>query len=77
MDDSKSDTGSQELNTYAKQDNCASRAPEVILKHMRAISSYNKPCKHFFFFFFAVAVVFLNRYTFVWSFLTAIWLYHG
>ena len=29
MDDSKSDTGSQELNTYAKQDNCASRAPEV------------------------------------------------
>ena len=39
MDDSKSDTISLELNTYAKQEIFASREPELILKNMCAISS--------------------------------------
>ena len=39
MDDSKSDTVSLELKTYTKQEIFASRAPELILKNMCAISS--------------------------------------
>ena len=39
MDKSKSDAVSLELNTYTKQEICASRVPELILKNMCAISS--------------------------------------
>ena len=39
MDNSKSDTVSLELNTYTKQEICASRAPELILNNICAISS--------------------------------------
>ena len=38
MDNSKSDTVSLELNTYTKQEICASRAPELILNNICAIS---------------------------------------
>ena len=38
MDNSKIDTISLELNTYTKEEICASRAPELILKDMCAIS---------------------------------------
>ena len=39
MDSSKSDTVSLEFNTYTKLENWASRAPELVLKNMCAISS--------------------------------------
>ena len=39
IDNTKSDTVSLELNIYTKQDICASRAPELILKNMCAITS--------------------------------------
>ena len=39
MDNSKSDTVSLELNTYTKEEICVSRAPELILKKLRAINS--------------------------------------
>ena len=39
MDNSKSDTVSLELNFYTKQGICTSRAPELILKNMGAMSS--------------------------------------
>ena len=38
MDNSKIDTIRLELNTYTKEEICASRAPELILKNMCAIS---------------------------------------
>ena len=65
MDNPKSDTVSLKLNTYIKQEICASRAPELILKNMCAISSEDKSCIHtLFFFVVVVVVVFLSRYTF-------------
>ena len=39
MDNFKSDTVSRELNTYTKQEICASTAPELILKIICAIST--------------------------------------
>ena len=39
MDNSKSDTVSLEMNTYTKQEVFTSRAPELILKNIRTISS--------------------------------------
>ena len=39
MDNSKSDTASLALNTYTKQEICESRAPQLILKNVCAISS--------------------------------------
>ena len=39
MDNSEIDTVSLHLNTYTKQEICASRVPELILENMCAISS--------------------------------------
>ena len=39
MDNSKIDTVSLQLDTYTKQEICASRIPELILENMCAISS--------------------------------------
>ena len=39
MDNSKIDTVSLQLDTYTKQEICASKIPELILENMCAISS--------------------------------------